>query len=131
MNNVPPVTSIRGRNVAESSFAPSPPLDVYTPPNTSLGQNQTLAHLQGMSSSVINGMRWKWWTSHTSFNKNARRLGRSCAADLVDLTELVTLCRLLRHYEHSSVWPVRQAEGRFTKDTLNEMATMIINVLNC
>ena len=84
-----------------------------------------------MSSSVINQMRWKWWTSHTSFNKNARRLGRSGAADLVDLTEAVPLCRLLRHYEHSSVWPVRQAEARFTKDTLNEMARMIINTLNC
>ena len=105
-------------------------MDVYTPPNTSLGQNQTLSHLQGMSSSVINQMRWKWWTSHTSFNKNARRLGRSGTAVTVDLTEAVPLCSLLKHYEHSAVWPLRQAEARLTKDTLNAMARMIINTLN-
>ena len=83
-----------------------------------------------MSSSVIDGMRWKWWTSHTSYNKNARRLGKNGAADLVDLTEAVPLSRLLRHYKQSSQWPVRQAEARFNKDTLNEMVRMIINALN-
>ena len=107
-----------------------PPLDVYTPSYIPLGQNQTLAHLKGMSSSVIDGMRWKWLTFHTSFNKNARRLGKSGAADLVDLTLAVPLCRLLHHYEYTNQWPVRQAEVRFNKEMLNEMARMIIRVLN-
>ena len=83
-----------------------------------------------MSSSVIDGTRWKWWSSHTSYNKNACRLGRNGAADLVDLPEVVPLSRLLRHYKHTAQWPVRQAEARFTRETLNEMARMILSVLN-
>ena len=65
-----------------------------------------------------------------SFNKNAQRLGKSGSADLVDLTLAVPLCRLLRHYEHTDQWPVRQAKARFNKETLNEMARMILRVLN-
>ena len=51
-------------------------------------------------------------------------------ADLVDLTKIVPLSRLLRHFEHTAQWPVRQAEARFTRETLNEMARMIVSVLN-
>ena len=79
---------------------------------------------------MIDGMRWKWWTSHVSYNKNARRLGHNGAADLVDLTLAVPLPRLLHHYEHTAQWPVKQAEARFTTVTLNEMARMILRVLN-
>jgi hypothetical protein len=83
-----------------------------------------------MSASVINEMRWKWWTTHVSYNKNARRLGANGAADLVDLTAAVPLSRLLHHYEHTAQWPHKQAEARFTPFTLNEMARMILRVLN-
>ena len=120
----------RGQRCRVIISALPPPLDVYTPPHIPLGQNNTLSHLTGMSASVIDEMRWKWWTSHVSFNKNARRLGHNGAADLVDLTLAVPLPRLLHHYEHTAQWPVKQAEARFTTVTLNEMATMILRVLN-
>ena len=107
-----------------------PPLDVYTPPHIPLGQNNTLSHLKGMSASVINEMRRKWWTTHVSYNKNAHRLGANGAAALVDLTLAVPLPRLLHHYEHTAQWPHKQAEARFTTITLNEMARMILSVLN-
>ena len=107
-----------------------PPIDVYTPPVVPLGQNQTLSHLRGMSSSVIEGMRRKWWSSHVSYNKNARRLGNSGAADVVDLTHCVPLCELLVHYDFTEHWPVRQAEARFNERALREMARMVLMVLN-
>jgi hypothetical protein len=120
----------RGQRCRVIISALPPPLDVYTPPHIPLGQNNTLSHLKGMSASVINEMRWKWWTTHVSYNKNARRLGHNGAADLVDLTLAVPLPRLLHHYEHTAQWPHKQAEARFTPVTLNEMARMILRVLN-
>ena len=65
-----------------------------------------------------------------SYNHNARRLGKTGAVDLVDLMVLVPLGRLLRHYENMSQWPVRQAEARFTRETMDAMARMIICTLN-
>ena len=107
-----------------------PPIDVYTPPHLPLGQNHNLSHLEGMTTSVIREMRHTWWTTHVSYNKNCRRLGANGAADLVELTDAVPLSRLLHHYEFTSQWPHRQAEARFTPVTLNEMARMVIGVLN-
>ena len=65
-----------------------------------------------------------------SYNHNVRRLGRNGAVDLVDLTVLVPLSRLLKHYEKTAQWPVRQAEERSNRETFDAMVKMIIYTLN-
>ncbi len=75
---------------------------MYTPPCVPLGQNNTLVHLQGMNGRLISQMRAMWWCSHTSYNNNALCLGKSGAANLVDLTLIILLSRLLAYYEETA-----------------------------